>query len=85
MDRTNVETVIVAGKVRKWKGKLLDVDSSRLRSQLEDSRDFHLHRGGRPAEPVPLRRPSYTRSGSGRSALRAGACTCYPPPKSREE
>ena len=26
MDRTNVETVIVAGKVRKWKGQLLDVD-----------------------------------------------------------
>jgi hypothetical protein len=23
MDRTNVETVIVAGKVRKWKGQLL--------------------------------------------------------------
>ena len=27
MDRTNVETVIVAGKIRKWKGKLLDVES----------------------------------------------------------
>src|SRR5213078_2248117 len=26
MDRSNVETVIVAGKVRKWKGRLLDVD-----------------------------------------------------------
>src|SRR5262245_9387743 len=40
MDRTNVETVIVAGKVRKWKGLLLNVDLSRLRSQLEISRDF---------------------------------------------
>jgi 5-methylthioadenosine/S-adenosylhomocysteine deaminase len=40
MDRTNVETVIVAGKVRKWKGRLLDVDLNRLRSQLEDSRDY---------------------------------------------
>jgi cytosine/adenosine deaminase-related metal-dependent hydrolase len=39
MDRTNVETVIVAGKVRKWKGKLLDVDLPHLRQQLEDSRD----------------------------------------------
>ncbi len=39
MDRTNVETVIVAGKVRKWKGKLLDVDLNHLRRQLEDSRD----------------------------------------------
>jgi cytosine/adenosine deaminase-related metal-dependent hydrolase len=39
MDRTNVETVIVAGKVRKWKGKLLDVDLNNLRRQLENSRD----------------------------------------------
>jgi cytosine/adenosine deaminase-related metal-dependent hydrolase len=39
MDRTNVETVIVAGKVRKWKGKLLDVDLAHLRRQIEDSRD----------------------------------------------
>src|SRR5690349_189143 len=40
MDRTNVETVIVAGKARKWKGQLLGVDLDRLRSQLEDSRDY---------------------------------------------
>src|SRR5262249_39679431 len=40
MDRTNVETVIVAGKVRKWQGKLLDVDLPHLRRQLEASRDF---------------------------------------------
>ena len=40
MDRTNVETVIVAGKVRKWKGRLLNVDLANLRSQLEDSRDY---------------------------------------------
>ena len=39
MDRTNVETVIVAGKVRKWKGKLLDVDLDNLRRRLENSRD----------------------------------------------
>jgi 5-methylthioadenosine/S-adenosylhomocysteine deaminase len=39
MERTNVETVIVAGKVRKWKGKLLNVDLRRLRRQLEESRD----------------------------------------------
>ena len=39
MDRTNVETVIVAGKVRKWKGRLLEVDLHRLRQQLEASRD----------------------------------------------
>jgi len=39
MERSNVETVIVAGNVRKWKGKLVDVDLARLRRQLEDSRD----------------------------------------------
>ncbi|WP_197319967.1 amidohydrolase family protein [Saccharomonospora sp. NB11] len=43
MDRTNVETVIVAGKIRKWKGRLLDVDLDRLRHDLENSRD-HLFR-----------------------------------------
>src|SRR5262245_35219018 len=40
MDRTNVETVIVAGKVRKWKGRLLDVNLGRLRRELEASRDY---------------------------------------------
>jgi cytosine/adenosine deaminase-related metal-dependent hydrolase len=46
MDRTNVETVIVAGKVRKWKGRLLDVDLTRLRAQLENSRDFVFNAAG---------------------------------------
>jgi len=46
MDRTNVETVIVAGKVRKWKGQLLDnvtgapMNLTGLRTQLEASRDY---------------------------------------------
>jgi cytosine/adenosine deaminase-related metal-dependent hydrolase len=40
MERSNVETVIVAGKIRKWKGKLLDVDLRSLRQKLEDSRDY---------------------------------------------
>jgi 5-methylthioadenosine/S-adenosylhomocysteine deaminase len=48
MERSNVETVIVAGKVRKWKGKLLDVDLRRLRSRLEDSRDFIYAAAGVP-------------------------------------
>jgi cytosine/adenosine deaminase-related metal-dependent hydrolase len=46
MDRTNVETVIVAGKVRKWKGQLLGVDLDHLRSQLEDSRDYIFNKAG---------------------------------------
>jgi 5-methylthioadenosine/S-adenosylhomocysteine deaminase len=50
MDRTNVETVIVAGKVRKWKGQLLDVDLPRLRQQLEASRDFVFAKAGIPQD-----------------------------------
>jgi 5-methylthioadenosine/S-adenosylhomocysteine deaminase len=48
MDRTNVETVIVAGKVRKWKGQLLGVDLNRLRQQLEASRDYVFSAAGIP-------------------------------------
>jgi hypothetical protein len=48
MDRTNVETVIVAGKVRKWKGKLLDVNLGKLRRDLENSRDGIFSRAGVP-------------------------------------
>ncbi len=48
MDRTNVETVIVAGKVRKWKGRLLEVDLPHLRQQLEASRDYIFSKAGVP-------------------------------------
>ena len=40
MDRTNAETVIVAGKVRKWKGQLRGFDVPHLGQQLEASRDY---------------------------------------------
>jgi 5-methylthioadenosine/S-adenosylhomocysteine deaminase len=50
MDRTNVETVIVAGKVRKWKGQLLDVDLDHLRRQLEASRDYVFSAAGIPQD-----------------------------------
>ena len=50
MDRTNVETVIVAGKIRKWKGKLLDVNLNKLRRDLEDSRDYVFHAAGIPQD-----------------------------------
>ena len=53
MERTNVETVIVAGKIRKWKGKLLDVDLDRLRRQLEDSRDFIFRAANVPQNLFP--------------------------------
>jgi len=50
MDRTNVETVIVAGKIRKWKGKLLDVDLPKLLRELERSRDYIFDHANIPAD-----------------------------------
>ena len=48
MERSNVETVIVGGKVRKWKGRLLDVNLNKLRRELETSRDFLFNAAGIP-------------------------------------
>ncbi|HEY6843343.1 MAG TPA: amidohydrolase family protein [Thermoanaerobaculia bacterium] len=48
MDRTNVETVIVAGNVRKWKGRLMDVNLNKLRRDLENSRDDIFRLAGIP-------------------------------------
>jgi cytosine/adenosine deaminase-related metal-dependent hydrolase len=50
MDRTNVETVIVAGKIRKWKGQLLDVNLSKLRNDLQNSRDYVFSKAGIPQD-----------------------------------
>jgi cytosine/adenosine deaminase-related metal-dependent hydrolase len=50
MDRTNVETVIVAGKIRKWKGRLLGVNIPNLRTQLESSRDYLFSAAGIPQD-----------------------------------
>jgi 5-methylthioadenosine/S-adenosylhomocysteine deaminase len=50
MERSNVETVIVAGKIRKWKGKLLDVNLRKLRHELENSRDFLFEAAGIPQD-----------------------------------
>ena len=50
MERSNVETVIVAGKIRKWKGELLDTNLKHLRKQLEDSRDYVFSKAGIPQE-----------------------------------
>ena len=50
MDRTNVETVIVAGKVRKWRGQLLDVDLRRLNQQIQASRDYLFSAAGIPQD-----------------------------------
>ena len=55
MERTNVETVIVAGKIRKWRGRLLDVNVDRLRSRLAETRDFLYEAVGRAQNPFPAK------------------------------
>jgi 5-methylthioadenosine/S-adenosylhomocysteine deaminase len=46
MDRSNVDTVIVAGQIRKWRGVLVDVNWPGLRASLEASRDYLLQAAG---------------------------------------
>jgi len=46
MDRSNVDTVIVAGRIRKWRGRVVDLDLRRLRSSLEASRDYLFEAAG---------------------------------------
>ena len=46
MDRSNVETVLVAGRVRKWRGVLQEADLDRLRQRIEASRDHVFHAAG---------------------------------------
>ena len=43
---SNVDTVMLAGKIRKWKGKLLDADLPKLRTELEASRDYLFNAAG---------------------------------------
>jgi hypothetical protein len=45
--------VIVAGKVRKWKGKLVDANLNQLRRQLEDSRDYLFRAANIPQNLFP--------------------------------
>lgn len=40
MERTNVDAVFVAGKVKKWAGQLLGFDIARLSDELSKSRDY---------------------------------------------
>ncbi|AUX26129.1 amidohydrolase [Sorangium cellulosum] len=46
MDRSNVDTVIVGGKIRKWRGRLVGAPVNLLRAALEASRDYLLTTAG---------------------------------------
>jgi 5-methylthioadenosine/S-adenosylhomocysteine deaminase len=46
MTPSHVETVLIAGKVRKWRGGLVGVDEQRVRQLMQESRDAVLRRAG---------------------------------------
>ncbi|HEX7820421.1 MAG TPA: amidohydrolase family protein, partial [Sphingobium sp.] len=46
MERSNVDTVMVAGAIRKWRGEVVGVDVAKLRSELEASRDYLFEASG---------------------------------------
>jgi hypothetical protein len=48
MDTSNVDTVLIAGRVMKRGGKLVGVDLNRIRRTVETSRDAVLARAGYP-------------------------------------
>jgi 5-methylthioadenosine/S-adenosylhomocysteine deaminase len=44
MNPSNVETVFIAGKVRKWRGNLVDVDLARVLRLAQEARDGVVRR-----------------------------------------
>jgi 5-methylthioadenosine/S-adenosylhomocysteine deaminase len=48
MNPSHVETVLIGGKVKKWRGNLVDVDMPRVLRQVADARDALLRRAGFP-------------------------------------
>lgn len=51
MERSNVDTVIVAGAVRKWAGRLVDVDVDRAINAVVASRDYLMSVAGAEVDP----------------------------------
>ncbi|QFT61307.1 amidohydrolase family protein [Roseivivax sp. THAF30] len=54
MERTNVESVMVAGEFRKWRGQLVGHDLDALRSRIEASRDYLFDAAGIERDLFPL-------------------------------
>jgi cytosine/adenosine deaminase-related metal-dependent hydrolase len=46
MNPNHVDTVFIAGKVKKWRGRLVGVDAARVRRLVADARDAVLRRTG---------------------------------------
>ncbi len=51
-DHGNVDTVLVGGRVRKWRGDLVGVDVARVRRMARESRDHLLERSGFALDPL---------------------------------
>jgi cytosine/adenosine deaminase-related metal-dependent hydrolase len=49
IDTSNVDTVIIAGQVRKRQGQLVGVDLTRLRTQAQASREYIVQKAGWPS------------------------------------
>jgi len=52
MDSSNVDSVFIAGKPVKWRGRLVDVDVPRLLARAERARVALLERAGRSPDPI---------------------------------
>jgi 5-methylthioadenosine/S-adenosylhomocysteine deaminase len=46
MNPAHVDTVFIAGKVKKWRGNLVGVDAARVRRLVAQARDAVLRRAG---------------------------------------
>lgn len=46
MDRQNVDTVIVAGKIRKYRGEMLNINTLDLYKKITESRDYLFEKAG---------------------------------------
>jgi cytosine/adenosine deaminase-related metal-dependent hydrolase len=51
-DRSNVDTVIIGGKLRKFRGNLLDVDMQKVRRLVHESRDGIVARSGHKFDEI---------------------------------
>ena len=69
MNSSNVRHVIIAGKVMKWQGRLVNVNWNRLRRQIENSRDRVLARI--KSVPIPV---DGLHSAPGYTPSRIGSC-----------
>ena len=52
MNPSHVETVFIAGKVRKWRGNLVGVDVPRVLRLVEDARNAVIMRAGFPINVI---------------------------------